>query len=258
MYASSGFDVSVQKQFVVSDELNPRLQEFWGTFLPWGADGFLGSGIMKEFRAVFPQFWQYPPVYISQSTDITFSGNVIRLIPTGASSDGLIVYLLAQDILDMGEFIGWQLPDVALLPNDGYTIDSLIASLENVINLEPNSLLLKTGKPIFRSASALAFLQDQRDTLLYIRDQTILKANQHYTLDEIMATLKLPDSLTSSGNLTGYASDVPSIVREVWNEYLGWWGGNPTELASTLNRHSARHRPAGTLRQHQWCDLQRR
>ncbi len=234
IYASSGFADDVQKQYRVSEEFTERYEEFWGTNLPWSADGFLGSGIMKEYRAVLPQFWQYPTATISQSTDITFDGNVIRLIPTGASTDGLMVYLPAPGILYMGEFIGPQLPDVGMLPNPGYTIQSLIDSLDLARSLVPNILILKTGKSITGPSETLAFLLAQRDVLLYIRDQTLIKINLHYTLDEIAATLKLPVSFTSSPYLKEYASDVPSIVREVWNEYLGWWGGNPTELASTL------------------------
>ncbi len=61
-----------------------------------------------------PQYWQYPDVHISTSTDINFDLNTLRLIPVIAGDGVLMVYLPSQNIL-IAPFFGKYLPDAGFL-----------------------------------------------------------------------------------------------------------------------------------------------
>jgi uncharacterized repeat protein (TIGR01451 family) len=249
LYASAGFDDSMDQMLSVSDEYKKRMGELFGTDLNWDYDSFLGSGEMGEYlQRDTTQTWINPTALISTPTDIYLDGNPIQLIPGGGSSDGLMVYLPMQGILDTGKFLGSYLPDAGgLLPSDGFGITALTNELEYMRSLSLSTLLTSAGKPIMGSTEVLDYLLAHKDALTYIRDQAIIKMQAGWTLDQAAAAIQLPDSLASRADMQEFTSDVPSIVHAVWNEYLGWWGGNTTELASTLTEDTKAQILAETL-----------
>ncbi len=240
LYADALFDEQMQERFFVETELTERLQRMYGTYLSWGTDEFLGIGFGKESRAVPPQPWTYPNVLISEKTDITLDGNTIELIPVTAGEGVLMVHLPTPKIL-IASFIGKYLPDAGFLTHPmRSSVTSWCGTLDYIRTLSPSILATLHTRPIIGASEVLSAILTQRDSLQYIRDQTLIKVNQHMSLDDMVATIELPASLAYSPYAAPLTSNVPSIVRAVYHYYMGWFDGNPAHLQSLASYAHAR------------------
>ena len=74
----------------------------------------------------------------------------------------------------------------------------------------------------------------QRDALQSIRNQTLVRINAGDTIDEAAAAVALPPDLAASPYNQELVSTVPFIVRNIYHEEMGWFGGETHELAATL------------------------
>ena len=84
--------------------------------------------------------------------------------------------------------------------------------------------------PIWGNGRILRFLEVQRDTYKFIHDQTVRLFNQGLTPGEIAEVLELPASLRQDFHNRGYYGTVRHNARAVYQNYLGWYDGNPAHL----------------------------
>jgi alkyl sulfatase BDS1-like metallo-beta-lactamase superfamily hydrolase len=84
--------------------------------------------------------------------------------------------------------------------------------------------------PIWGNARIIDFLQIQRDTYKYIHDQTVRLFNQGLTPGEIAEVIELPESLQQDFHNRGYYGTLRHNARAVYQNYLGWYDGNPAHL----------------------------
>jgi alkyl sulfatase BDS1-like metallo-beta-lactamase superfamily hydrolase len=74
-------------------------------------------------------------------------------------------------------------------------------------------------------------IQNYRDAIQYVHDQTIYLINLGYKRDQLADTVVLPDPYASDPWLQEYYGTVAHSVRNIYDGYLGWWSGDATELA---------------------------
>jgi alkyl sulfatase BDS1-like metallo-beta-lactamase superfamily hydrolase len=84
--------------------------------------------------------------------------------------------------------------------------------------------------PIWGNARIVDFLEVQRDTYKYIHDQTVRLFNQGLTPGEIAEVIELPESLQQDFHNRGYYGTLRHNARAVYQNYLGWYDGNPARL----------------------------
>jgi alkyl sulfatase BDS1-like metallo-beta-lactamase superfamily hydrolase len=84
--------------------------------------------------------------------------------------------------------------------------------------------------PQWGNARILDYLTAQRDTYLYIHDQTLRLANAGQTSQEIAEQLELPTTLRNRFANRGYYGTVRHNSKAVYQAYLGWYDGNPANL----------------------------
>jgi len=84
--------------------------------------------------------------------------------------------------------------------------------------------------PVWGNDRIRAFLEVQRDTYKYLHDQTVRLFNQGLTPGEIAEQIGLPASLQQDFHNRGYYGTVRHNVRAVYQNYLGWYDGNPAHL----------------------------
>jgi len=84
--------------------------------------------------------------------------------------------------------------------------------------------------PIWGNDRVMRFLEVQRDTYKYLHDQTVRLFNQGLTPGEIAETLELPAALRGVFHNRGYYGTVRHNARAVYQNYLGWYDGNPAHL----------------------------
>ena len=84
--------------------------------------------------------------------------------------------------------------------------------------------------PLWGNAAIIDFLKKQRDGYAYIHDQTLRLASLGLTAPEIADTLEMPRALRSSFPNRGYYGTVKHNAKAVYQNYFGWYDGNPAHL----------------------------
>lgn len=230
LYANAAFLGAIGDWTLVNDELNRRQAWTYGTDLAWGLDGFLGAGSLRDYR---PDAAFKHPIsnYVSAETALTLGTFAITLIPTAGGE--LLTSLPDQKVVIVPS-LGQYLPDAGSLRGRSPRIEEAIADLQTILDLQPDALVPLNGLPVVGPAQVAAAATAQRDALDDIRLQTVQQMNQGMPEDEIAAAVALPADLAANPYNREFAGAVPFLVHAIYHEYLGWFGGNPLELAPTL------------------------
>jgi alkyl sulfatase BDS1-like metallo-beta-lactamase superfamily hydrolase len=83
------------------------------------------------------------------------------------------------------------------------------------------------------------FLRQQRDMYRYLNDQTLRMLNLGYTGIEIAEVFQMPESLDRDWSCRGYYGTVNHNVKGVYDRYMGWFDGNPSNLHPLPPRESS-------------------
>jgi alkyl sulfatase BDS1-like metallo-beta-lactamase superfamily hydrolase len=84
--------------------------------------------------------------------------------------------------------------------------------------------------PVWGQEQIHDFMEKQRDLYKYIHDQTMRLANKGETPREISAEIALPESLEKEFYNRGYYGTLSHNSKAVFDNYLGWYDGNPANL----------------------------
>ncbi len=84
--------------------------------------------------------------------------------------------------------------------------------------------------PVWGRERVVTWLEQQRDTYRYLHDQTLRLANAGLTPQEIAEQLELPASLRGAFASRGYYGTVRHDAKAVYQNYFGWYDGNPAHL----------------------------
>ncbi|WP_106767520.1 alkyl/aryl-sulfatase [Paenibacillus faecalis] len=109
-------------------------------------------------------------------------------------------------------------------------VHALDITIDLCQKVEVDALLMAHAWPVMGKEKALEHLKLQRDLYKYMHDQTVRLANHGYTMDEIAETIKLPDALAKYWGNRGYYGSLKHNVKAVYNFYLGYFSGNPSDL----------------------------
>jgi alkyl sulfatase BDS1-like metallo-beta-lactamase superfamily hydrolase len=87
--------------------------------------------------------------------------------------------------------------------------------------------------PRWGNEDVRGFLANQRDLYKWMHDQSMRYANHGYVPTEIAETLELPEEFLANDHTRGYYGDLVHNAKAVYQRYLSWYDGNP----SNLHRH---------------------
>ena len=213
--------------------------------LAWGSDAFLGAGSMKYANGAIP-WYSVPTNVISEETTL-YSDNIpITLIPSSAGDGGMLVWLPNQKIL-IGADLGRYLPDAGSISWAGVPVPARLQALDKIRTLQPVTLIPSQGMYISGNPNINSAVDAQYDALQSIYDQTLVRINAGDTIDEAAAAVALPADLAASPYNQELVSTVPFIVRNIYHEEMGWFGGETHELAATLTPAAKAAALAGAL-----------
>jgi alkyl sulfatase BDS1-like metallo-beta-lactamase superfamily hydrolase len=84
--------------------------------------------------------------------------------------------------------------------------------------------------PSWGTARIVEMLTKGRDGYRFLNDQTLRLANHGYTPNEIAEMVEFPPELASHWAMRGYYGSVSHNVKGMYDKYLGWFDGNPSNL----------------------------
>ena len=227
---------TVGENVIAGPAMGRRATYQFGPLLPAGPTGHVDCGLGNAVPLG-------PPGLIAPTEDITFTGE--ELIVDGVR----IIFQLTPETeapAEMNFFFpdhGW----LCMAENCSHTMHNLVpirgALVRNSLKWskyinESIELFAADTKILFTSHNwprwgnedLHEFLIQQRDLYKWIHDQTMRLANQGFTPLEIAATLELPEEFLANDHTRGYYGDLVHNSKAVYQRYLSWYDGNPSNL----------------------------
>lgn len=234
--APEGFlEEATSENVLLGPSMGRRAAWMYGTRLPASPTGLVGEGLGEDVAigsvGILP-----PTVTISgTTTEMTLDGVkfVFFNAPGSEAPAEMAFYLPEQKALCAAEILTHNLHNLYAL-RGAKVRDALRWSnyIDEFIRRFPDTevLFAQHHWPIWGNARIIDFMKKQRDAYRYIHDQTIRMVNAGMRPDAIADTLELPPSLARTFALRGYYGTVRHDARAVYQQYVGWFDGNPAHL----------------------------
>ena len=234
--APEGFmEEATSENVIAGTAMSRRAMFMYGKRLARAERGHVDSGL--GISPAFGSFGLLEPTEIIDSTpqELTIDGLrfVFQNAPGSEAPAELTFYLPHVRTFHGAEVTSHNLHNLYTL-RGAKVRDALLWShyIDESIDLfgEAEIYLASHHWPIWGNDRIVDFLEVQRDTYKYIHDQTVRLFNEGLTAGEIAEVLELPESLQKDFHNRGYYGTVRHNARAVYQNYLGWYDGNPAHL----------------------------
>lgn len=84
--------------------------------------------------------------------------------------------------------------------------------------------------PMWGQEEIVEYFKRQRDMYKYTHDQTVRLMNQGYIGSEISEMIQFPSEIEQNWSTRGYYGTLRHNSRAVYQRYMGWYSGNPSDL----------------------------
>lgn len=117
-------------------------------------------------------------------------------------------------------------------------IDAIERTIDLTTHNNVDALIMAHAWPVWGEKEIINHLKMQRNLYKYMHDQTIRLANHGYTMNEIAEVIKLPSNLDKYWGNRGYYGTLKHNVKGIYNFYLGYYSGHPSDLDPLAERES--------------------
>jgi alkyl sulfatase BDS1-like metallo-beta-lactamase superfamily hydrolase len=163
-------------------------------------------------------------------------------VPSEADSE-IAVYLPDRQVLLSAEVIqDHTFPNLYTIRGARYR-DPVrwVHSIDLLRTLKAETMALQHGPPVLGHDEVQRVLTLYRDQIQYVHDQTVRAMNRGLSPAEIAETVRLPPHLDGEKPWgRQYYGTVSHSVRNIFGGYVGWFAGDPVELAPTPSVEAAR------------------
>ena len=194
--------------------------------LPFFADVMGQTGFARGDDATIP------PLPKPAHADITFDSTYelscgerrleLISVPGGETVDSLVVWLPDDRIALVGNMFSalfGHFPNLVTVRGDRMrSAPAFVSSVQRVIDLEPETLLLGHHGPVRGAATVRRECERIRDAVQYVHDATVAAMNDGLDVWTAMREIQLPESL----DLGQAYGRVDWSVRAIWETYAGW------------------------------------
>jgi alkyl sulfatase BDS1-like metallo-beta-lactamase superfamily hydrolase len=206
--------------------------------VPPGPEGPVHFGIGPAFGAGPISFF-LPTVEVSASEPLrtTISGIAMEIFHAygDAGTDEIDVYFPEQRHVHGSETVqGETFPNLYTLRGTSYRdvakwmegVGALLEYARNADSYSGSHMRAWMGNDFI-----VERIQNYRDAIQYVHDQTIYWMNLGYKRDQLAELVVLPEPYASDPWLQEYYGTVAHSVRNIYDGYLGWWEADATQLA---------------------------
>lgn len=219
-----------------------RAMRQFGVLLPEGTVLNAGIGPYLKFNAN-STVAVIPPthVFAEDQLELEFAGIKLHLVHTpGETNDQIFIWIPEKHLLLPADNFYKSFPNLYAIRGTPYRdVTRWIKSLDQMRRLRPAYLVPSHSRPISGQNVIWETLTNYRDAIQFVHDQTIRLMNKGLTPQEIVEQVKLPPHLAQQPYLREYYGTVAWSVRAIFDGYLGWFGGNPTDLFPLSPREKA-------------------
>ncbi len=216
----------------------------FGTLLPPGAMINCGIGPQLRFNENSTIALLMPTrTFSGQRLELEIAGLQLVLVHApGETPDQIFIWLPQKKVLLPADNFYKSFPNLYAIRGTAYRDVALwVNSLDKMRALRAEYLVPGHTRPLTGADRIYETLTNYRDAIQFVHDQTIRLMNKGLTPSQIAERVKLPGHLARQPYLHEYYGTVRWSVRAIFDGYLGWFGGNATDLFP-LPRHQRARR----------------
>jgi len=210
-----------------------RAMRQFGVFLPrgWLINAGIGPSLKydknKSIALLFPTH-----TFSGDHLSLNMAGLKLELYHApGETNDQIFVWLPEKRVLLPADNFYHSFPNLYAIRGTAYRdVMKWVASIDKMRRLNAKYLVPGHTRPIKGAAKIQEILTNYRDAIQFVHDQTIRLMNKGLTPREIAGQIHLPPHLARLPYLKEFYGTVQWSVRAVFDGYMGWFGGNPTDL----------------------------
>jgi len=220
-----------------------RAMRQFGTLLPEGGIINAGIGPRLEFDESKTLGMLVPTkTFSTDRLDLEIAGlNFSLFYAPGETPDQICVWMPDKRVLLPADNYYKSFPNLYAIRGTAYRdVKRWVDSIDKMRALKPEYLVPQHTRPVTGAQQIYQILTDYRDAIQFVHDQTIRLMNKGFSPLEIVERVKLPPHLARQPHLHEYYGTVPWSVRAIFDGYLGWFGGNATDLFPLPRQERAR------------------
>ncbi|HDX8644073.1 TPA: MBL fold metallo-hydrolase [Aeromonas dhakensis] len=235
--APEGFtEHAVSENVIAGNAMARRAVYMYGALLPRNAQGCVNGGLGQTVSAGVPSLL-LPTRFITKSgEEVTLDGvrMIFQMTPGTEAPAEMNTWFPESKALWMAENTTNTMHNILTL-RGAQVRDALKWSsyLNETIETWGDQAQVKFQShhwPRWGNASIVDYFKKQRDLYKYIHDQSVRLMNMGYTGEEISEKIALPPELNDFWPNRGYYGTLRHNSRAVYQRYMGWYSGNPSDL----------------------------
>lgn len=235
--APEGFtEHAVSENVIAGNAMARRAVYMYGALLPRNAQGGVNGGLGQTTSTGVPSLL-LPTRFITKSgEELTLDGvrMVFQMTPGTEAPAEMNTWFPESKALWMAENTTNTMHNILTL-RGAQVRDALKWSsyLNETIETWGDQAQVKFQShhwPRWGNASIVDYFKKQRDLYKYIHDQSVRLMNMGYTGEEISEKIALPPELNDFWPNRGYYGTLRHNSRAVYQRYMGWYSGNPSDL----------------------------
>jgi alkyl sulfatase BDS1-like metallo-beta-lactamase superfamily hydrolase len=234
--APRGFvEEATSENILAGIAMGRRAQYMYGLNLARGERGHLDTGLGKQPASGSLSFAVPTDLVDRTPQPMTIDGVsfVFQYAPDSEAPAEMTFYLPAQRAYCGAEIVSHTLHNLYTL-RGAKVRDALkwTGYIDEALRLFPDAEVVFASHhwPVWGRERVRTYLGQQRDAYRYIHDQTLRLANSGATPQEIADELELPPALRTVFADRGYYGTVRHNAKAVYQNYFGWYDGNPAHL----------------------------
>lgn len=175
--------------------------------------------------------WVQPDVTYESALDVTVGGLDMELHHgRGETDDHTWTWIPSVKAICAGDFLIWAFPNAGNPQKVQRYPGDWARAMRDMVAKEPELYLPAHGLPIAGRERIATVLDDVATALEGLVRDTLALMNDGARLEQIVAEVRVPESLLAKPYLRPTYDEPEFVVRNIWRLYGGWWDANPATL----------------------------
>lgn len=235
--ASHGFtEHAVSENVIAGNAMGRRAVYMYGALLPRNEFGGVNGGLGQTTSTGLATLIKPTDIIEQTGDELTIDGvrMVFQYTPGSEAPTEINTWFPDKKALWMAENTTNTMHNILTL-RGAQVRDALKWSsyLQETIEMWGDEVEVKFQShhwPKWGQANIVDYFKKQRDMYKYTHDQTVRLMNQGYIGSEISELIQFPDELEYNWSTRGYYGTLRHNSRAVYQRYMGWYSGNPSDL----------------------------
>ena len=235
--ASQGFtEHAVSENVIAGNAMGRRAVYMYGAMLPRNEKGGVNGGLGQTTSTGVATLIKPTDIIEKTGEERTIDGvkMVFQYTPGTEAPTEMNIWFPDKKALWMAENTTNTMHNILTL-RGAQVRDALKWSsyLQETIDMWGDDVAVKFQShhwPMWGQEDIVKYFKKQRDMYKYTHDQTVRLMNQGYIGSEISEMIEFPDEIGKSWSSRGYYGTLRHNSRAVYQRYMGWYNGNPSDL----------------------------